>query len=124
MYNSPLTYEATGEKLTNILKIKGLINDSFKVQEYDQDTSALNIRISTFDFVDPYIVNSIVACEPTAAIDMPFRIVVWSEDQDVYIAYVDPIWLKRRFMIRDCDGALSDYSNLLLRVVNETIRTD
>ena len=124
IYNSPLSYETTQEKLKDILQLKGLVNDSFKMAEYNQDTSELQIRVSTYDFVDPYIVNSIVACEPTAAIDMPFRIVVWSEDKDVYIAYVDPIWLKRRFMIRDCDDVLGDYSKLLLRIVNETIRVD
>jgi hypothetical protein len=122
IYNSPFNYQETNEKLKSILEYKGLLNDSFRTVEYDNDTSALNIRVRTFEFVDPYIIESIVACEPTAAIDMPFRIVVWSEEEDVFIGYVDPIWLKRRFMIRDCDDVLSDYSKVLLRIVNETIR--
>lgn len=122
IYNSPMSYEATAEKLKSILEYKGLINDQFQTTEYVNDTSSLNMRVLTFEFVDPYIVKSIVACEPTAAIDMPFRIVVWSEEEDVFISYVDPIWLKRRFMIRDCDDVLADYSKMLVRVVNETIR--
>ncbi len=122
IYNSPMSYEETSEKLKGILEYKGFVNDAFKTVEYDQDTSELNIRVSTFEFSDPYIMNGIVACEPTAAIDMPFRIAVWSEEEDVYIGFVDPIWLKRRYMIRDCDAILSEYSQVLVRIVNETIR--
>ncbi len=122
IYNSPMSYEETSEKLKSILEYKGFVNDAFKTVEYDQDTSELNIRVSTFEFSDPYIMNGIVACEPTAAIDMPFRIAVWSEEEDVYIGFVDPIWLKRRYMIRDCDAILSEYSQVLVRIVNETIR--
>ncbi|MEQ8713288.1 MAG: DUF302 domain-containing protein [Cyclobacteriaceae bacterium] len=122
IYNSPMSYEETSEKLKGILEYKGFVNDAFKTVEYDQDTSELNIRVSTFEFSDPYIMGGIVACEPTAAIDMPFRIAVWSEEEDVYIGFVDPIWLKRRYMIRDCDAILSEYSQVLVRIVNETIR--
>lgn len=122
IYNSPMSYEETSEKLKGILEYKGFINDGFKTVEYDKDTSELNIRVRTFEFSDPYIMNGIVSCEPTAAIDMPFRIAVWSEEEDVYIGFVDPIWLKRRYMIRDCDVILSEYSKVLVRIVNETIR--
>lgn len=122
IYNSPMSYEETAEKLQGILDYKGFVNDEFKTVEYDKDTSALNIRVRTFEFSDPYIMNGIVACEPTAAIDMPFRIAVWSEEEDVYIGFVDPIWLKRRYLIRDCDVILSEYSKVLVRIVNETIR--
>ncbi len=124
IYNSPLNYEETCEKLQDILQIKGFINDEFKTVEYDKDTSELNIRVRTFEFSDSYIMNGIVMCEPTAAIDMPFRIAVWSEEADVYIGFVDPIWLKRRYLIRGCDEILSEYSKTLIRIVNETIRRD
>ena len=122
IYSSPMSYEETSEKLQDILEYKGFLNDSFKNLEYEKDTSELNIRVRTFEFSDPYIMNGIVACEPTAAIDMPFRIVVWSEEEDVYIGFVDPIWLKRRYMIRDCDALLGAYSKVLVRIVNETIK--
>lgn len=122
IYDSPLSYEETTTKLQSILEYKGFLNDSFRTLEYDKDTSASGNRVRTFEFSDPYLIDGIVACEPTAAIDMPFRIAVWSEEGEVYIGFVDPIWLKRRYMIRDCDAILSEYSKVLHRIVNETIQ--
>jgi uncharacterized protein (DUF302 family) len=124
IYNSPMSYEETSSKLKSILEYKGFLNEGFRSVEYDNDTSELNVRVRTFEFSDPYLMDGIVACEPTAAIDMPFRIAVWSEEKDVYIGFVDPIWLKRRYLIRDCDAILSEYSKVLVRIVNETIKVN
>ena len=124
IYSSPHTYKETVDKMYKTLQNKGLINKHFKIDYYSEDSTALKVKMTTFEFSDAYYINQIVACEPTAALDMPFRVIVWQEDVDVFIAYIDPIWLKRRFMLQSCGDALANYTDILIRVVNETIKTD
>lgn len=67
--------------------------------------------------------NKIISCEPTVALENPMKIVIWEEDDDVYIAYTSPHVYKRRYFLSGCQEALQSVNKSMIRIVNEAIRT-
>ncbi|UXP31350.1 DUF302 domain-containing protein [Reichenbachiella agarivorans] len=67
--------------------------------------------------------NKIISCEPTIALDIPLKIMVWEEDGDVYLAYINPFVYKKRYFIMGCDDLLDEYNKSIIRIVNDAIRT-
>lgn len=79
-------------------------------------------RVHVVDFMMKDV-EALIACEPTVAFDLPLKILVWSEESDVYLAYVNPFIIKRRYFINGCDEYLSAYNKAMIRIVNDAIRT-
>lgn len=93
---------------------------------YEADSAAQGPFVGLVYVVDFMIKGSdqLVACEPTAAMDLPFKILVWSEDSDVYISYISPFIMKRRYFVQGCDSLLDKFNKDMIRIVNDAIRTD
>ena len=48
-------------------------------------------------FGDPVANAAIMTASPLAALDLPFRVLVWSDDDGiVWMTYLDPIWWAKR----------------------------
>ncbi len=120
IYKSAHTYEVTVARLDSILKAKGLRQFDSLVTEFDTDSSIVRNRVFSFD--DPELTKQIVLCEPSAALDLPLRIVVWTEESEVYLGYIDPSFMKRRFRITTCPNEIKGLTRILVRVINECIR--
>lgn len=73
-------------------------------------------------FEDPDLTSALIACEQTSALDLPLKVMVWEENEDVYIGFIDPAFMRKRFMIQDCPEILDKMTALMVRVVNEAIR--
>ena len=86
------------------------------------DSGAAVDSLIVIAFEDPQLTEELLACEPTAALDLPQKIIVWSENGDVYIGFMDAYFMKRRFLIRDCEETIQAMTRLSLRIINETIR--
>jgi uncharacterized protein (DUF302 family) len=67
-------------------------------------------------FEDPALTTILINCQQTAALDLPLEILVWEESGDVYIGFIDPKYMVRRFMIDGCDDTIKQLSALLIRV--------
>ncbi|MCV9386172.1 DUF302 domain-containing protein [Reichenbachiella ulvae] len=93
---------------------------------YEADSTSKGRFIGLVYVVDFEIRNSdeLVSCEPTVAFDLPFKIMVWKEESDIYISYVNPFILKRRYFIQGCDQYLNQFNKDMIRIVNDAIRTD
>ncbi len=74
-------------------------------------------------FEDPRVTAEILACEPTAVLDLPQKIVIWRENGDVYMGFMDPYFMKKRFLILECEEPIERLSRHVLKVVNNTIKS-
>jgi uncharacterized protein (DUF302 family) len=122
IYNSPYSFDETSRKIEETLVKNGFEAKATLKRETKVEIDGKVVNTIVFEFSDEVLSNSIIACEPTAALDIPFRLMVWNEEGEVFIGYVDTMWMRRRFLIKDCNDQLAQYSKILLRIVNETIR--
>lgn len=74
-------------------------------------------------FEEPSLVSQLLLCAPTTALDLPLEILVWEERGDVYMGYIDPKFMDRRFMINGCEETLSDMSKLMIRITTDVTRS-
>jgi hypothetical protein len=95
-----------------------------ETSEYDTKLDYLqgrkaNIKLVTFTSDE---VIKLAACEPTAMLDMPLKILIWEEQGDTFIACTNAINYKRRYKITSCVEVLSDINKSLIRIINDAIR--
>ncbi|MFY0605300.1 MAG: DUF302 domain-containing protein [Cyclobacteriaceae bacterium] len=67
-------------------------------------------------FEEPVLTTALIKCQATAALDLPLEILVWEEHEEVYVGFIDPKYMIRRFMISDCDETIRALSSVLTRV--------
>ena len=91
-----------------------------KSDNFEKDQFKGSIQIVTFETSE---VSRLIACEPTSALEFPLRIIVWEEENDIYLAYINPIFYKRRHFISGCDEVIKDLNKSLIRVINDAIRS-
>lgn len=121
IFKSSHDFETTIVRLDSIIKSKKLIYH--KIVNYDklsEDNAEGHNRI--FIFEDLELTREVLSCDPLASLDLPLKILVWNEHGEVYLGYVDPIFMKRRFQLKDCNEKLEQLTALLARVTNECIR--
>jgi uncharacterized protein (DUF302 family) len=114
--------EAT-EKLESVISGKGL--KFFETVPHHSIAEERGITIDPTNvilFEDPDLTSQLIVCNQTAALDLPLKIMVWEEEGDVYIGYLDPQLMRRKFLISGCTETLSELSSLMVRVVNESLR--
>ena len=123
IYRSSMNVSETSEKIEEIIKKKGLI--FFETVSHDKIAKEREFEISATNvilFEDPVLTSQLISCEQTSALDLPLKVLVWEEHGDVFIGYVDPTTMRRRFMINGCDDTLNQMAALIIRVVNEALR--
>lgn len=123
VYNSPHDLDKTISKLYFSIDKNGF--SYLNTQEYKATPKGSHgkfkgrIQVISFETDD---VIRLASCEPTALLDVPFKIVVWEEADDTYIAFTNAMNLKHRYVIRDCDEVIHEINKSLIRVVNDAIR--
>ncbi|MEO9964513.1 MAG: DUF302 domain-containing protein [Reichenbachiella sp.] len=125
VYNSPHNLDNTISKLYFSIDKNGfsyLNTTEYKTSSRGVDgTFKGRIQVISFETED---VGKLASCEPTAMLDMPFKILVWQEEDDTFIAFTNAIHLNQRYMIRGCDELIHSINKSLIRVVNDAIRTN
>lgn len=125
VYNSPHNLDNTISKLYFSIDKNGF--SYLNTTEYKSTTRGVDanfkgrIQVISFETED---VGRLAACEPSAMLDMPFKILVWQEEDDTFIAFTNAVHLRQRYMIRGCDQIIHNINKSLIRVVNDAIRTD
>ena len=120
IYKSSHNYEVTVARLDSILDNKAVTRYQTVVNDFETDTSKYQNQV--FLFEDKVLTNKVMSCEPSATLDLPLKIVVWAEEEDVYLGYIDPSFMKKRFRIQDCDEQLGNMTRMIVRIINECIR--
>ncbi|MFY0686823.1 MAG: DUF302 domain-containing protein [Cyclobacteriaceae bacterium] len=124
VYRSKVSVQTTTDKLVEIIEKKNLIffetvSHHAIASERGMDIDSTNVVL----FEDPVLTSQLIGCSQTAALDLPMKIMVFEEHGDIYIGYVDPQLMRRRFLINGCHETLNQMTSLMVRVVNETLRS-
>ncbi|SMD38922.1 Uncharacterized conserved protein, DUF302 family [Reichenbachiella faecimaris] len=124
VYNSPHNLDNTISKLYFSIDKNGF--SYVNTQEYKSNPRGLEDgfkgRIQVISFETDDVVR-LAACEPAALLDVPFKILVWEEGDDTFIAFTNAMNLKHRYVIRNCDEVIHEINKALIRIVNDAIRT-
>ncbi|MEP5105613.1 MAG: DUF302 domain-containing protein, partial [Ekhidna sp.] len=99
----------------------------FETVEHDKVAQEYGVTIPPTRmilFEDPNLMIELISCRQTTALDLPMKILVWEENNDVYIGFFDPKIMKKRFLLQECEDIITSMSRLKIRVVNEALRDD
>ncbi|MEP0984181.1 DUF302 domain-containing protein [Ekhidna sp.] len=124
-YRSTRSVDETVERLVEIIKQKKLAY--FETVEHDKVAQEYGVTIPPTRmilFEDPNLMIELISCRQTTALDLPMKILVWEENNDVYIGFFDPKIMKKRFLLQECEDIITSMSRLKIRVVNEALRDD
>lgn len=112
---SPFSVSETADKLSAILKAKGLtefarINHAENAEKAGMELKPTELMI----FGNPKVGTPLMKCAPTVAIDLPQKMLIWQDKNDkVWLSYNTPDYLKKRHNIEGCDEVLGKVSNVL-----------
>ena len=116
---SPHDVAATTEKLVSALKGKGMT--VFDVIDHSKGAAGVGIELAPTTLVifgNPKVGTPLMKCSRTAAIDLPQKMLIWSDDAgQTWLAYNDPAYMAKRHDVSGCDevvkkitGALGKFS--------------
>ena len=124
VYKSEQSVEKTTEIFVKIIQEKGLIH--FETVAHDLIAAERGVQLSPMRevlFEDADLVTSLIDCQPTTALDLPLKVLIWEEHNDVYLAFIDPHFMKKRFILRGCEEILDQITQIMVRAAVDTIRT-
>lgn len=123
IYKSKLSVDKTTEALVKQIKDKGLVY--FETVSHDEIAMGRGTSLSPTKvvlFEDSELTTQLIACQQTTALDLPLKILIWEENEDVYIGFISPTDMNKRFMLNDCQDTIEALSRLMIRVVTDLMR--
>lgn len=123
IYRSSKSVDETVQRLVDVIKQKKLVY--FETVNHDKVAKEYGVEIPPTRmilFEDPNLMIELVSCRQTTALDLPMKVLVWEENEDVYIGFFDPKVMKKRFMLHECDDIITSMSRMKIRVVNEALK--
>lgn len=124
IYRSTLSVEKTEIKLVELIKESELVY--FETVLHDEIASKRNLEIPptrVVIFEDPELVTQLIKCNQTTALEMPLKMLIWEENEDVYVGFVDPKLMSKRFLLEGCDEVLDDLARMMVRLASNVIRS-
>ena len=123
VYKSELSVIETTNELVKVIEQNDLI--FFETVEHDKIALERGVEIDQmrevlFEHAD--LTTSLIQCQPTTALDLPLKILIWKENDDVYIGFIDPKFMKKRFMLNDCEDTVDEMGKVLIKVVINTLK--
>ncbi len=107
--------EDTANKLEEILAAKGMnifgrVNHAAGAKKADLELNPTEVVI----FGNPKIGTPLMKCQPTIAIDLPQKALIWQDySGDVWLAYNDPAALAQRHDLQGCEKVLEKVTGAL-----------
>lgn len=123
IYRSSMSVEETTDKLVSLIQDQELVY--FETVRHDEIAQKREIEIAPTRvvlFEDPELITRLIECNQTTALELPLKILIWEENEDVYIGFVDPKLMSKRFLLQDCGEVLDDIAKLMVRLSNNVIR--
>jgi len=121
---SPHSVELTTERIIEQIRNQELIY--FETVNHDEIAASRGITIAPMReilFEDADMTTTLIECQPTTAIDLPMKILVWEENEEVYIAFMDPNFMKKQYVInQDCEEIIDKMSRMLKRLTVDALR--
>ena len=93
--------EETVEKLTGVLKAKGITLFALVDHSGEAEKAGIKMRpTKLFVFGNPKAGTPVMLASPSSAIDLPLKILVWEDaNEKVCVTYNSPIYLQERHNI-------------------------
>lgn len=123
VYRSANSVDTTVMNIVDVIQSKGLVY--FETVAHDKIAMERGTEIPPTRmilFEDPDLMIQLIQCRQTTALDLPMKILVWEENEDVYIGFFDPKIMKKRFLLKDCEDIIAEMSKLKIRIVAEALR--
>jgi uncharacterized protein (DUF302 family) len=123
IYKATGTVQETADKVEAIVRSLGLLY--FETVEHDKIAKSRGITIPPVReilFEDPDLTTKLIQCQPTIALDLPMKVIVWQEEGDVYLGFIDPKFLRKVYLLSGCEHLTDEMSKLMLKVVVDTLR--
>lgn len=112
---SNYSVEETANRFENIFEENGIT--IFDKIDHQQGASGVNLELlptTLFIIGNPKLGTPIMQCSPTAAIDLPQKMLIWENSEGaVNISYNNPKFLKKRHSITGCDEILNKIGDAL-----------
>jgi uncharacterized protein (DUF302 family) len=65
-------------------------------------------------FGNPKVGTPLMKCSRTAAIDLPQKMLIWTDDSgQTWLAYNDPVYMAKRHDVKGCDEAIKKVTGAL-----------
>ncbi|MBV6641140.1 MAG: DUF302 domain-containing protein [Cyclobacteriaceae bacterium] len=123
IYKSKKGVEETTQALVRLIKERNLVfletvsRDKI-AKEKGIDIEPTNVVI----FEDSELTSKLITCQQTTALDLPLKILIWEENEDVYIGFNNPLDMEKRYMLNDCHDTIESLSRLMIRLVTDVMR--
>ena len=118
-YKSDFSFEETFDRVLNTIRSKEMeVVDIVTYNDYTEEEQA---KSKVIFYQNPYVVT-LTECDQTAALDIPLRMIVWREDEDVFIGYLDPTGLQRKYLLDACKYTIEWITKLNLRIISESLK--
>lgn len=125
IYLSKWSTDTTVNRIVDVIKSSGLVY--FETVAHDSIAEANGVKISPTRqilFEDPILMTKLISCRQTTALDLPLKVLVWEENEDVYVGFFDPKVMRKRYMLHECDHILDSMSRIKIKVVNDALREE
>ena len=98
--DSPGTLEETLETLTDLIHAKGMKLFAVIDQSAEAREVGLELRPTTLViFGNPTAGTAVMEAAPLAALDLPIKILIWTDDDQTKVSYVAPGVLAERYAL-------------------------
>jgi len=122
---SNYTFEETIQRLEKVLTDKGFNIIAVVPHSKAAQKAGLEIAPATlFIFGNPKIGSKLMKCNPTIALDLPQRMLIWENENDkVMLTYNDPEYLQQRHQLGDCaQKVIKKISKGLSKIADEVTK--
>ena len=115
---SPLDFETTFKTIKDRIENNPNLKLLFELDHSaNAEKKGLSLRpTKLLVFGNPNLGTPLMNVSPTLAIDLPQKIIIYKEDEKVFIAYNNPSYLKERHAITGKDELLTKISGALHKI--------
>jgi uncharacterized protein (DUF302 family) len=97
---SQLSFADTVSRLQSLLSARGMKVFAVIDQRAEARSASLDLRATTLVFFgNPAAGTPVMAAAPLAALDLPLRVLIWADGDEVKVSYVAPAELSRRYSL-------------------------
>ena len=105
----------TADKLVSIIESKGMTVFARVDHQKNAQSAGLSLRpTQVIMFGNPKAGTPLMNCEQTVAIDLPQKVLISEDvDQNIWLSYNNPDYLKTRHNIKGCDTVIDNIAKAL-----------
>jgi len=107
--------QTTADKLVKALNSKGMT--VFEVIDHAKGAASIGTELPPTTLVifgNPKVGTPLMKCSRTAAIDLPQKMLIWTDDSgQTWLAYNDPAYMAKRHDVKGCDEAIKKVTGAL-----------